>query len=120
MTIFAVGNDVRMTKPEIALQPKTSAAPLQKMDVADLYGTHCLACHGVDGTGKALRVALPTIPDLTNATWQKTQTDENFSSRIRDGKEPLMPAFKNKLNSDQIHALVVYSKAFATTEPASK
>src|ERR1700676_2302547 len=51
LTIFAVESDVRMTKPEMALQPKAAAAPLQKLDAADLYSTHCLACHGVDGTG---------------------------------------------------------------------
>ena len=120
LTIFAMESDVRMTKPEIALQPKPSPAPLQKLDVANLYTANCLACHGVDGTGSALRVAFPTIPDLTNATWQKTQTDDNFSGRIHDGKDPTMPAFKEKLDSDQIHALVIYARAVAAKEPASK
>ena len=117
MTIFAVASDVRMTKPEIALQPKVSAAPLQKLDAASLYSTHCLACHGVDGTGNALRVALPTIPDLVNGKWQKTQSDADFSTRIRDGKMPAMPAFKDKLDADQIAALVLYVRAFAASEP---
>jgi len=120
LTIFAVQSDTRMTKPEVALQPKLPAAPLQKLDAVDLYATHCLACHGIDGTGNALRVAMPTIPDLTNATWQKSQSEENFSGRIQDGKDPAMPPFKDKLNSDQIHALVVYARAFAATQPASK
>jgi ubiquinol-cytochrome c reductase cytochrome b subunit len=120
MTVFAIADDTRMTKPEIALQPKVSAAPLQKLDASGLYTTNCLACHAVDGTGNALRVALPTIPDLTSATWQKTQSDQDFSIRIRDGKVSAMPPFKDKLNSDQIHALVDYARAFAGKEPASK
>ena len=120
MTVFAVESDVRMTKPEIALQPKVSAGPLQKIDVAGLYATNCLACHGVDGTGSALRPALPTIPDLTSAAWQKSQSDADLSGRIRDGKDPAMPAFKDKLSSEQIGALVVYARAFAAREPASK
>jgi len=119
MTVFAMATDVRMTKPEVALRPKLAASPLQKLDVAGLYSTNCLACHGVDGTGNALRVALPTIPDFTNGTWQKTQSDENFITRIDDGKVPAMPAFKDKLNADQIHALSDYVRAFAAgkTEP---
>jgi len=120
MTIFAVETDVRMTKPEIALKPKVAASPLQKVDVVGLYATNCLACHGEDGTGNALRIALPTIPDFTNAAWQKTQSNENFVSRIEDGKIPAMPAFKDKLNSDQIHALADYVRAFGTKEPTSK
>ncbi|MDP9172874.1 MAG: cytochrome b N-terminal domain-containing protein [Planctomycetota bacterium] len=120
LTIFAVASDVRMTKPEIALVPKTPAGPLQKLDVVQLYTTNCLVCHAVDGTGNALRIALPTIPDFTNATWQKTRTEENFNTRIHEGKVPAMPAFKEKLSSDQIRALVVYTRAFATKEPAAK
>ncbi len=119
LTIFAVKSDVRMTTPAFAMQPKVSAAPLQKLNVSDLYSTNCLACHGVDGTGNALRVALPTIPDLTNATWQKTQTDELFAVRIRDGKIPAMPAFKDKLDADQIKALVAYTRGFVTKEMTS-
>jgi ubiquinol-cytochrome c reductase cytochrome b subunit len=120
MTIFAMASDVRMTKPEIALKPKAAAAPLQKLDAAGLYAADCLACHAVDGTGNALRIALPTIPDFTNATWQKTQSDENFISRINDGKAPAMPDFKDKLNSDQIHALADYVRAFGAKDSVPK
>ena len=120
MTVFAMATDVRMTKPEIALQPKVAPSPLQQLDVTGLYAANCAACHGVDGTGNALRVAFPTIPDFTNTTWQKTQTDENFISRINDGKDPAMPAFKDKLTADQIHGLVVYARAFAPKEAAAK
>lgn len=119
LTVFAVESDVRMTKPQIALQPKAAPAPLQKLDVANLYATNCLACHGVDGTGNALRVALPTIPDFTSATWQKTRSDEILATSIRDGRQPGMPAFKDKLDADQIHALVAYARAFAAKGPTS-
>jgi quinol-cytochrome oxidoreductase complex cytochrome b subunit len=119
LTIFAVETDVRMTKPTAAMQPKVAAGPLQRLDAANLYAANCLACHGVDGTGNALRVALPTIPDLTNAAWQKTQSDESFIGRIQDGKDVAMPAFKDKLRSDQIRALVIYARAFAANEPTT-
>jgi ubiquinol-cytochrome c reductase cytochrome b subunit len=120
LTIFAIATDVRMSKPEIAMQPKPAAGPLQQINAVGLFTTNCLACHGIDGTGNALRVALPTIPNFTDAVWQKTQTDDNFISRINDGKVPAMPAFKGKLNPEQIHALVVYVRAFAAKQPAAK
>ncbi len=120
LTIFALASDVRMTKPAVALEPKAAAPPLQKVDVVALYTTHCVACHGVDGTGNALRVAFPTLPDLTSATWQQTQSEKDFVVRIRDGKDPAMPAFKDKLDSDQIRALAVYARAFVVKDDASK
>jgi mono/diheme cytochrome c family protein len=120
LTIFAMASDVRMTKPEIAMQPKRPPAPLQKLDAAGIYATNCLACHGVDGTGNTMRVALATLPDFTSAAWQKTQTDANFTSRIENGKAPMMPPFKGKLTTDQIQALLIYVRAFAAKAPASQ
>jgi ubiquinol-cytochrome c reductase cytochrome b subunit len=120
LTTYAIETDVRMSKPEIALQPTPAPTALQKIDVTGVYAANCLACHGVDGTGNALRVALPTIPDMTDATWQKTQTDENFATRIRDGKTPAMPPFKDKLNADQIRGLVAYQRAFAVKDTSAK
>jgi ubiquinol-cytochrome c reductase cytochrome b subunit len=117
LTIRAVATDVRMTEPAAAVASappvKPPAAPLQKVNVADLYATHCLACHGVDGTGNALRAALPTVPNFTDAVWQKTRSDADFVVRIHDGKDLLMPPFKDKLDTEQIRALAVYARAFA-------
>ncbi|CAN5565680.1 hypothetical protein BH10PLA1_BH10PLA1_01990 [soil metagenome] len=120
LTTFAVESDVRMTNPAVAMQPKVAATPFQAIDVSGVYAANCLACHGVDGTGNALRIALPTIPDMTSGAWQKTQTDENFAARIRDGKPPAMPPFADKLNPDQIHALVLYARAFGAKDPNAK
>jgi mono/diheme cytochrome c family protein len=115
LTIFAITTDARMNKPAAALTPAAQpAGPLQKLDAADLYAKNCLVCHGVEGTGEQLRIALPTIPDLTNAAWQRTRTDNDFFTRIRDGKEPQMPAFKDKLTAEQIKALVEYARAFVS------
>ena len=120
LTVFAIADDTRMSKPEIAMQPKAAAAPLQKIDAAGVYTSNCLACHGVDGTGNAMRVALPTIPDFTSAAWQKKRTDQDFFNQIRDGKANAMPPFKDKLNPDQIRALAEYVRAFAGKVPGSK
>jgi len=100
------------------------AGPLQKLDAVNLFTTNCLACHAIDGTGSLLRPALPTLPDFTNAKWQKTQTNDDFFRRIYDGKtvetKPLMPAFKDKLTIDQIRALVDYARAFSSNTPTTQ
>ncbi|HZL36286.1 MAG TPA: cytochrome b N-terminal domain-containing protein [Tepidisphaeraceae bacterium] len=123
LTIYAIATDVRMIEPAAAVASapprKAPAAPLQKLDVANLYTANCMACHAVDGTGNALRVAFPTIPNFTDPIWQKTRTDKDFILRIQDGKPPLMPAFKDKLSAEQIQALADYTRAFAVKQPAA-
>jgi quinol-cytochrome oxidoreductase complex cytochrome b subunit/mono/diheme cytochrome c family protein len=117
LTIFAIASDVRMHEPTIAVAKeapiKEPAGPIQLLDVARVYGNQCGACHGVDGSGKQLRAAMPTIPDFTSLAWQMSQTDLEITHRIVDGNEPLMPAFRDKLTRDQNLALTVYVRAFA-------
>jgi ubiquinol-cytochrome c reductase cytochrome b subunit len=123
LTIFAVATDVRMKEPEQAAPPERSAepaGPIQRADVAKLYNTHCAACHGVDGSAGAIRAAMPTIPDFTSLSWQMSQTELEITHRIHDGNEPLMPAYRDKLSSQQILALAVYVRAFASVhEPVT-
>jgi mono/diheme cytochrome c family protein len=117
LTIFAIATDVRMTEPAQALAqgpaPAEPAGPIQRADVAQLYNSNCLACHGVDGSAKQIRAGLPTIPDFTSLAWQMSQTDLEITHRIQDGNEPLMPAYHDKLTQQQILALTVYVRAFA-------
>jgi ubiquinol-cytochrome c reductase cytochrome b subunit len=117
LTIFAIRTDVRMTEPaQVAAQapkPVEPAGPIQRADVAKVYNDQCAACHGVDGSGKAMRAGLPTIPDFTSLAWQLSQTDLEITHRIQDGNEPLMPAYRNKVTPTQVLALTVYVRAFA-------
>jgi ubiquinol-cytochrome c reductase cytochrome b subunit len=121
LTIFAITTDVRMREPEAAaaqasaLAPRAQAGPLQRADVARLYNDHCTACHGVDGTGSHIRAAMPTMPDFTSMAWQLAQTDLEITHRIHDGIEPQMPAYRDKLTTQQILALAIYVRAFATS-----
>ena len=72
-------------------------------DAAALYKAKmCAACHGPDGNGKT---PLNT-PDVQKAT------DAQLAQTIADGKPPKMPAFKSKLNDDQVKALVTYIRTF--------
>jgi quinol-cytochrome oxidoreductase complex cytochrome b subunit/mono/diheme cytochrome c family protein len=126
LTIYAIATDVRMTEPAqaVARAPAPAAGPagpIQRADVAQLYNTNCVACHGVDGSGKQIRAGMPTIPDLTSLAWQMSQTDLEITHRIQDGNEPLMPAYRDKLSQQQILALTVYVRAFAVvpSQPAA-
>jgi ubiquinol-cytochrome c reductase cytochrome b subunit len=119
LTIFAISTDVRMTEPEqvVAQAPPAAepAGPIQRADVAQIYNGNCLACHGVDGSGNQIRAGMPTIPDFTSLAWQMSQTDLEVTHRIVDGREPLMPAYRDKLSQQQILALTVYVRAFVAT-----
>src|ERR1019366_3991163 len=118
-TVWAIKSDTRMTNPVEAMAPAGQpAAPLQKLNAAKLYATSCLPCHGADGTGNQLRIAMPTIPNFTDTAWQKTQTDEQFRKQIHDGKENAMPAFKDKLSADQIQVLTQFVRVFDNKPPA--
>lgn len=118
MTIYANVTDVRMQQPAIVAAkspaPLEPAGPLQKLDVTDVYSDNCLPCHGVDGKGSQMRLAIPNIPDFTNAAWQKAYSDQDLVQRIEVGKEPLMPAYKGKLSPEQILALAEYVRAFGS------
>ena len=122
LTIFAIATDVRMQEPTQAAArkpdpPGEPAGPLQRADVALLYTTNCANCHGVDGSGNQIRAGMPTIPDFTRMAWQIEQTDLEITHFIRDGKEPLMPAYRDKLAQQKILALTIFVRAFAVALP---
>jgi ubiquinol-cytochrome c reductase cytochrome b subunit len=124
LTIFAITSDVRMQEPEQAVAkappPPEPIGYLQQLEVANLYSTHCTACHDVDGSGRQMRKALSTLPDFSSPAWQWSQTNLEIVHRIVDGNPPLMPAFRDKLSRDQSLALAIYVRAFAIEggEPA--
>jgi quinol-cytochrome oxidoreductase complex cytochrome b subunit/mono/diheme cytochrome c family protein len=116
LTVFAVVTDVRMKEPALAVarapEPVEPAGPIQRADVARVFNTHCAACHGVDGSAAQTRGVMPTVPDFTSLAWQMTQTELEITHRIRDGHEPLMPAYRDKLSQREILALTIYVRAF--------
>jgi cytochrome c5 len=120
---YAIRCDLRPFNPPPIVRfiptPVTLPPPVPRINADDLFAAQCLACHGLDGTGSAIRVALPAIPDFTSAAWQKTQSDEVFIQRINDGKLPTMPAFSGKLNDEQVKALVSYVRQFPGKTSAS-
>ena len=89
LTVFAIANDVRMQIPVQAAAkepaPPEPAGPIQRMDVPALYAARCQACHGVDGSGAAVRATMKTIPDFTSLEWQTAHPEVEITNRIMEG-----------------------------------
>jgi len=77
-------------------------------DGETLFKKNCVMCHGADGKGFP---ALKT-PDFTSAKWQASMKDKQIQVVIENGKKgTAMPAFKDKLNAEEISALVTYIRS---------
>jgi mono/diheme cytochrome c family protein len=75
----------------------------------------CASCHGADGKGKTETGEKLGIPDMTSAKWQKEVSADEAKKAITDGfkrpgKSEGMDAYKDKLEPEQIDALVAYVK----------
>ncbi len=69
------------------------------------------ACHGSDGAG-AETYKKKGVKDFTDAKWQKSRSDAQFTAAINNGKGEVMPAWKAKLSAEEIKALVGLVRAF--------
>jgi mono/diheme cytochrome c family protein len=115
LTVFAIATDVRMKEPTrsvAAEPPPRKASALQRSDVARLFSTHCAGCHGADGSARGTRAVMTTVPDFTSLAWQMSKTELEIAHQIQAGREPLMPAYGEKLSSSEILALTIYVRAF--------
>jgi mono/diheme cytochrome c family protein len=93
--------------------PSGKPAPVTLAEVSQLFQQNCSGCHAVNGTGEAMRKALPNIPDFTSLAWQVSQTEIALVNQIDYGSLPLMPAFRYKLTREQIQGLAVFIRSFA-------
>lgn len=78
-----------------------------KGPAAKIYATQCAKCHGQDGKG----IASLQPPDFTDAKWQASRTNKQFTDGIANGVG-VMPGFKGALKPAQIAALVTYVRAY--------
>jgi cytochrome c6 len=72
------------------------------------FRTKCAMCHGRDGSGSEVGKSM-NVPDLRSPVVQKLP-DTELAQVIANGKGG-MPAFKNSLNEQQIHALVTHIRS---------
>ena len=97
----------------IALVASLLAASAWAGDVPALWKAKCASCHGVDGKAGTETGQKLGIPDMTSAAWQKKVTDAQMKTSILDGvtrpgKTEGMDPYKDKLQPDQVDALVAY------------
>lgn len=86
------------------------ATAVSGTDGATLFAANkCTGCHGADGKGNP---NIKDVPNFTDAAWQKKTPDSEMIKTITNGHKP-MPAYKDKLNEEQIKALVAYVRSFA-------
>lgn len=78
-------------------------------DGAELFAKECVTCHGEQGKGDGpVAGALnPRPTDLTDSEFQSNRTDDDLARVIADGLNT-MPGYVNRLNPEQITALVQY------------
>lgn len=73
-------------------------------DGAAVYKSKCAMCHGASGQGDTPMGKTLKVKNLTSPDVQK-QSDDDLTRTVTKGKGK-MPPFANKLNEDQIKAVV--------------
>lgn len=69
-----------------------------------LYAQACLACHGADAKGMAAVGA----PNLTDNIWLYGGSEKAIDFTIKNGRNGVMPAWKDVLGEDKVHVLSGY------------
>jgi len=85
-------------------------------DVGANWTTHCASCHGKDGKGQTKAGRMAGVKDQTDAQYQAGLKDDKIFTSIKEGlkdgaKEKMKP-FKDKLNDDEIKALIAHVRSF--------
>lgn len=97
---------------EKGLPPIPAAAVATGMNADHIYRAYCLACHGEDGHGSAVRAAMPEIPDFTSAKWQSSRKDAELAHSILEGKGKFMLPMKDKVAAADTAGMVAYIRRF--------
>jgi mono/diheme cytochrome c family protein len=120
--IFAAGNWMALAKAKKLKNP-ISPSPVALAEGKQIYQQRCQNCHGENGDGKGEKAAeLSTAPTaFTDAQKMDRITDGELFWQITKGRRP-MPAFEDKLDSNQRWESVDFIRTFAmkpAAEPSS-
>jgi mono/diheme cytochrome c family protein len=99
---------------------RATSAPIHPAAEAGrrLFSRFCVACHGADGHGSAVRAQMPWIPDFASSVWQGRRTGRQIATVIVEGKGTAMPTFRDKLNDSQVRDIFAHLRTLAPL-PAS-
>ena len=90
-----------------------SSARAAKLRVAgEFYNINCVACHGPDGRGSTIRVAMPVIPDFTSREWNTSHENPQLAVSILEGKNTLMPPWRGRVDPALAQDLVAFIRGF--------
>ncbi len=84
-----------------------AASQTTSSDAATLYQSKCAVCHAANGAGKSMM----KNTDLRRPELQQ-QSDAQLQDAVTNGRDK-MPSYKDKLNNEQIAALVAYIRTLA-------
>jgi len=91
---------------------RAQAAPAP--DGAQLFAHNCSSCHGAAGVPNPAMVhSLGAMPDFTNAQAMGALADSTLVNVVTNGKGRAMPAYKTRLNPDQVRAVVAYIRTLS-------
>ena len=82
-----------------------------RIDPVKLYIKHCSDCHDKNGKPTDFGKELEST-DFTDKNWQANTTDEKIIKQIADGTPEKMMSFKEKLNSEEMKAIVPVIRSF--------
>ncbi|MGH9706644.1 MAG: c-type cytochrome [Candidatus Acidiferrales bacterium] len=106
--------------PEVKAEKNPVPADAASLaEASEIYGKHCVSCHGEKGDGKGKRAPrLSVAPsDFTDAHALGQLTDGEIFWKIGAGRRP-MPSFGSRLSEKQRWELVGYIREFAAQPPA--
>jgi mono/diheme cytochrome c family protein len=99
----------------IGLMAVTASAGLAA-DVKENWDKHCLKCHGADGKGNTKMGKQSGVKDYTDPKVQEELKDESAVRIIKEGivekGKKKMDPYGDKLNDEEIKALIGYIRAF--------
>lgn len=82
------------------------AAAFAEVDVPTVWKKKCAMCHGEDGKAQTKMGAKYKVPDISTPEWQAKFSDAQIRDVILNGGKTKMPAFKEKLSTEEIDAMV--------------
>lgn len=81
------------------------------------YDATCARCHGAGGRGDGMQAKMVfwmKMPNMANAAYMQTRSDDILFQIIKVGGKAGMPAFGLKLTDPEIKDIVVYIRSFSS------